>query len=110
MHMGHPVLLTANRWQELSDLSGGRTRYRTIDRFSGLLVPLVMALYGEPTRRGFESVAAGLKQWVESGDRHRLAEREDAAQGVAAATDPELDATGRTATPLSPAVEGGTSG
>lgn len=65
MHMAHPTLLCANRWQELHDLPGGRTRYVTIDRFSGLLVPLVMALYGEPTRKGFESVALGLKHWVE---------------------------------------------
>ncbi len=67
MHMGHPALLTANRWQELHDLGGGRTRYYTVDRFSGWLVPLVMTLYGEPTRLGFESVAHGLKEWVERG-------------------------------------------
>lgn len=65
MHLGHPVLLCANRWQQLDDLEGGRTRYHTVDRFSGLLVPLVMALYGESTRRGFESAALGLKRWVE---------------------------------------------
>jgi hypothetical protein len=77
MHIGHPGLLTANRWQRLHDLVGGRTRYHTVDRFSGLLVPLVMAFYGEPTRQGFASVAEGLKARVE--------ERAASGSGAAAA-------------------------
>ena len=62
----HPWLLCANRWQTLTDMGDGRTRYETIDRFSGVLVPLVMALYGEPMRQGFESVAQALKKHAES--------------------------------------------
>jgi len=87
MQIGHPALLVANRWQELHDLGGGRTQYHTVDRFSGLLVPLVMALYGEPTRRGFESVALGLKQWVEGGRAAALAAREGARTSAPASSE-----------------------
>ncbi len=65
MHMGHPALLCANRWQMLSVLENGQTRYETIDKFSGLLTPLVLALYGRPMQTGFQSVADGLKKWLE---------------------------------------------
>ena len=68
MHMGHPLILCANRWQELQELPGGRTRYVTTDRFSGLLVPIQMRLNAEPMRLGFQSVADGLKAWVEGGN------------------------------------------
>jgi hypothetical protein len=74
MHLAHPALLCANRWQQLSDLEDGRTRYHTVDHFSGVLVPLMMSLYGEPTRRGFESVALGLKRWVEQGAANAAAD------------------------------------
>jgi uncharacterized protein YndB with AHSA1/START domain len=67
MYMLHPTLLCANRWQELHELEAGGTRYFTVDRFSGLLVPLMMSLYEEPMRQGFQSVADGLKAWVEKG-------------------------------------------
>ncbi len=42
------------------------TRYTTVDRFSGLLVPVVMALYGTPMQRGFQQMADALKARVES--------------------------------------------
>lgn len=91
MMIGHPALLVANRWQELEELGPARTRYATVDRFSGLLVPMMMALYGEPMRRGFESVGAGLKRWVEAGTagRHEAAPAPPAARsaGVAKAAD-----------------------
>lgn len=65
MHMGYPLLLCANRWQILREIENGHTEYQTIDKFSGLLVPLVLALYGEPMRLGFQSVADNLKRRVE---------------------------------------------
>lgn len=65
MCFGHPALLCANRWQILQDLGNDRTQYLTVDKFSGMMVPLVLALYGEPMRIGFQSVADNLKQWVE---------------------------------------------
>ena len=64
MHMGHRALLCANRWQVLEPVGAG-TRYTTEDRFSGLLVPLVMALYGGPMQHGFQQMADALKARVE---------------------------------------------
>jgi hypothetical protein len=64
MHMGHRALLCANRWQVLEPAASG-TRYTTVDRFSGLLVPLVMALYGGPMQLGFQQMAEALKARVE---------------------------------------------
>lgn len=64
--MGHRVLLHANRTQRLVDLGGGRTRYDTVDRFQGALVPLVMALYGAHVQRGFDETAAALKKRAEA--------------------------------------------
>ena len=66
MHMGHPALLCSNRWQTLRELANGHTQYLTVDKFSGILVPLVVALYGRPMQIGFQSVADNLKQWVEA--------------------------------------------
>jgi hypothetical protein len=63
---GSRKLLAANRAQELTELSPTRTRYYTVDRFSGVLVPLVFALYGDLMRRGFEGVATGLKRYCEA--------------------------------------------
>jgi uncharacterized protein YndB with AHSA1/START domain len=64
MHLGHRAILCANRWQVLEPVGAG-TRYTTVDRFSGLLVPLVMALYGGPMQRGFQQMADALKARVE---------------------------------------------
>jgi hypothetical protein len=66
MTLLHPVLLVGNRWQELTPLGENRTRYSTVDRFSGLLVPLVIALYGTPMRLGFEATALALKARAEA--------------------------------------------
>ena len=66
MQMGHPVFLNANRWQILTPIKGNQTEYRTVDYFSGLLAPMVIALYGEPMRLGFQAVADSLKARVES--------------------------------------------
>ncbi len=65
VHLGSRWLLCANRWQQLETLDEDRTRYHTVDRLSGLLAPLVMLLYGEPMRRGFQSVADGLAAMFE---------------------------------------------
>lgn len=67
MHLGHPILLCANRWQMLRELDKDRTEYLTVDYFSGLLTPLMMALFAKPLRLGFQSVADNLKHWVETG-------------------------------------------
>ena len=60
-----PMALRANRTQQLEALGPETTRYWTEDVFSGLLVPLVMALYRGSIQRGFEGVAQGLKATCE---------------------------------------------
>jgi len=60
VHLGARWLLCANRWQRLEPLDDRRTRYTTVDHLSGLLAPLVIGLYGEPMRRGFQAAADGL--------------------------------------------------
>jgi len=55
-------LIGATRCQSLEPLEGGWTRYTTDDLNFGLLAPLVMRIYGDAMRRGFEGVCAALKQ------------------------------------------------
>lgn len=68
--MGHRFLISALREQRLEAVGTGRCRYRTTDDFAGLLIPLVMLLFGGFVRRGFNGVARGLKAHAEaiSGD------------------------------------------
>ncbi|MYA32676.1 MAG: SRPBCC domain-containing protein [Gemmatimonadales bacterium] len=64
--MGHRFLISALREQRLEAVGEGRCRYRTWDDFSGLLIPLVMLLFGGFVRRGFNDVARGLKTRAET--------------------------------------------
>lgn len=64
--MGHRSILQANRYQCLEPLENGRCRYRTVDYFSGSLVPLMMATMGSKVKAGFEGVARGLKTRAEA--------------------------------------------
>ncbi len=64
--MMHRVVLHANRTQRLTDLGGERTRYESVDRFHGGIVPLVMALYGRHVQRGFDETARALKARAEA--------------------------------------------
>jgi len=66
MVMGHPALLCASRVQTLEALPAGGTRYRSEDRLSGWLVPLVLALYGAAMQRGFDAMASALKARAET--------------------------------------------
>ena len=66
MKIGAPFLLAAERCQVLTPLGSQRTRYETADCFRGLLVPLMLWLYGGAVQRGFESVALALKKRAES--------------------------------------------
>lgn len=73
--MGAAFLLTAERCQSLTALSGGRTHYVTEDRFQGMLTPLVMATFGRAMRRGFEDCATGLKHQAELEQKESNGER-----------------------------------
>ncbi len=61
-----PFLLAAERCQVLTPLAAHRTRYETADRFRGLLLPVMLWLYGDAVQRGFESVALALKKRAET--------------------------------------------
>lgn len=65
--LGHPRLLEAERTQRLTALSPSETRYDTADDFEGLLVPLVLGLYGARIQAGFDATAAALKRRAEAG-------------------------------------------
>ena len=55
------------RTQRLAPLDGGaRTLYTSEDVMTGLLRPLVLLLYGDAVRSGFEAMAAALKAHVEA--------------------------------------------
>ena len=64
--MGSPALLTTNRFQEITALGAGRSRYETWDEFSGWLVPLVFALHGENLQRAFAAMVEALRARCES--------------------------------------------
>ena len=66
MQMLHRGLLNANRHQVIEPLATNRARYTTRDELSGLLTPLVMALYGKAMQEGFEAVARALKARAEA--------------------------------------------
>jgi len=68
MKMGFELLLHAERCQVLTARADGSVHYVTEDRFSGLLTPLVMLLFGDAMRRGFADCAHGLKRHAERGD------------------------------------------
>ena len=65
MKLGPRWLLAGERCQVLTPLGGGRTRYVNEERFRGLLVPLVLWLFGSVLRRGFDDVALALKKRAE---------------------------------------------
>jgi hypothetical protein len=58
-------LLTAERWQALVVVEGGKTRYETIGVFGGLLAYLVRAFIGSGLKKGFVAMAETLKSRVE---------------------------------------------
>ena len=64
--VGHPFLLSARREQRLDPSGANRCRYLTTDAFTGLLTPLVVLLFGQLIRRGFNDMALALKARAEA--------------------------------------------
>ncbi|KAH8112063.1 hypothetical protein DFH11DRAFT_1546044 [Phellopilus nigrolimitatus] len=58
--------LRAERWQTLTVLDGGRTRYETWEVFGGILAYAVKWFVGKPLRESFDAFADGLKTRSES--------------------------------------------
>lgn len=65
MTMLLPIFLKAQRDQVLIPIDEHSCTYQTWDSLSGLLAPLVVALFGEEMRNGFNRVGQGLKQRCE---------------------------------------------
>ena len=61
-----PEANSGERCQWLEPLPNGGTRYISEGLIEGTLNPLVLALFGEDTRDGFNGVARGLKARVEA--------------------------------------------
>lgn len=66
VNVGPGWFIKADRWQQLTDLGDGRTRYETSDEFTGIGVPLMLALMENKVSRGFHDVARGLKARAEA--------------------------------------------
>ena len=64
--VGPSWFIQADRWQRLTDLGGGRTRYETSDEFTGVGVGLMLALMRRHMERGFRDVAQALKSRCET--------------------------------------------
>lgn len=60
MEMGPAWFFRAERWQRVEALGPTRCRYATEDAFAGVFAPVVLALYGDAVRRGFEAAAEAL--------------------------------------------------
>lgn len=69
VNVGPGWFIKADRWQELTDLGNGRTRYETVDEFTGVGVPLMLALMEKHMKRGFTEVGQALKARCESATR-----------------------------------------
>lgn len=66
VNVGPGWFIKADRWQQLTDLGNGRTRYETSDEFTGAGVGLMLAIMESKVSRGFHDVARGLKTRAEA--------------------------------------------
>jgi len=60
--MAPRFILHTDRWQELSVVEGGQTKYETIEVFSGILAWVMKFLLGKGLNEGFKAMAEGLKK------------------------------------------------
>lgn len=59
--MAPKFILHAERWQALSAVEGGKTKYETVEVFSGILAWVLKLLMEGGLNKGFEAMAEGLK-------------------------------------------------
>lgn len=57
--------ITAERWQALTDLGGGKVLYESREVFGGPLAPVLKATMEEKLKTSFDAQAQGLKLWLE---------------------------------------------
>jgi hypothetical protein len=60
-------LLTAERWQAVSDIGDGTVLYKAREVFSGPLAQLLKDMVGKSLQEAFDGQGKGLKLWLESG-------------------------------------------
>ena len=58
-------ILAAQRWQSLTAVEGGKTKYETIEVFNGPLAWLMRWFMGRSLEGCFERMGQDLKNWVE---------------------------------------------
>lgn len=83
--VGGACLLHARRVQTVVPHGAGNAKYTTTDTLSGLLAPLVMALYGGAVKAGLEAVANALKTRAEERAAATTPARHSAAAAAAVA-------------------------
>ena len=64
--LGLPGLFDGEHSFEIEPSGEGQVRFVQSERFSGILVPLVMSFVGESTRQGFEAMNQALKERAEA--------------------------------------------
>ncbi len=64
--VGLPRLFDGEHSFEIDPLGEGQVRFVQSERFSGVLVPLVMAFVGASTKQGFEAMNLALKERAEA--------------------------------------------
>ena len=55
-------LLSATRWQALSVVEGGKTKYESFEVFGGVLAYVLKVVLGSGLKKGVEAMGEGLKR------------------------------------------------
>ncbi|KAL1740709.1 hypothetical protein HDZ31DRAFT_46957 [Schizophyllum fasciatum] len=61
-----PYLMNADRWQILTEVEGGKTKYETIEVFGGIAAYFIKWFVGKDLKAGFEAMAETLKERAEA--------------------------------------------
>ena len=59
-------LLSATRWQALSVVAGGKTKYESVEVFTGVVAYVLKVVLRSGLRKGFEAMGEGLKRRSEA--------------------------------------------
>ncbi len=71
--VGMPGVFDGEHSFQVEPLGEGQVRFVQSEKFSGILVPVVMAFIGDSTRQGFEAMNRALKERAEARVASRLA-------------------------------------
>lgn len=59
-------VLGSNRWQALSTTGDGKTKYESVEVFTGLVAYILKYFMAGNLKKGFEAMGEGLKKWAEA--------------------------------------------